>query len=326
MKQQALAVYENQEYPFEALVAKLELSRDLSRNPLFDTMFVLQNLEIQRLELPGLRLTPHAFDHKIAKFDLTMEALEEEAEIHFSLAYSTVLFKKDTMLRMTGHFEQLLQAAICNPNAAIADMNMLTSKEKTQIVDEFNATKAVYTDHNTIYQLFEEQVEKTPENIAIVFRRTPCHVSRTERSIESIGAGVEGKGVQADSLVGLLVERSVELAIGMMAILKAGGAYVPIDPSYPKERIQYMLEDSTIKILLTQQRMTELVHFEGEMLCMDEEHWYSGAHNNLEPISGPENLAYIIYTSGTTGKPKGYVLNTKELLIPYCGEKANTLW
>ena len=190
VKQQTLEAFAHQAYPFETLVEQLDVARDLSRNPLFDTMFVLQNTEMQTLELPGLRVVPYASEHRMAKFDLTLEAAEGEEELHFSLEYSTALFKVETISRMVSHFRHLLEAAVSEPKARIADLELLTEAEKQQLLVDFNVTAIEYPQDKTIHALFEAQVEKTPDHVAVVFEEQQLTYRELKRKSEPTGTGI----------------------------------------------------------------------------------------------------------------------------------------
>ncbi|WP_456238655.1 amino acid adenylation domain-containing protein, partial [Paenibacillus glycinis] len=222
VKEQTLSAFEHQEYPFEELVGQLELTRDLSRHPLFDTMFILQNTERGVLELPGLRIAPYERDHRAAKFDLTLQAAERENEIDISMEYSTALFKAETIQRMAAHFRQVLQTAVDDPHRAVREMELLSHAEKHQILFDFNATTSDYPEDNTIHGLFEAQAERTPDNIAVVFEEQQLTYRELNERANQLARVLRDKGVQADSLVGLMVERSLEMIVGMLAILKAG--------------------------------------------------------------------------------------------------------
>ena len=214
---------------------KLDLTRDMSRNPLFDTMFVLQNAEIQNVELSRMRILPYETDSRIAKFDLTLEASEGESELYFSVEYSTALFREETIARMIGHYRQLIEEVLLKPRARISDLELLTEAERQQILSDFNATEAEYPRDKTIHELFEAQVEQTPDNVAVVFEEEQLTYRELNARANQLARVLREKGVQPDTLVGIMVERSLEMIVGILAILKAGGAYVPIDPEYPRD-------------------------------------------------------------------------------------------
>ncbi|UCH96977.1 MAG: AMP-binding protein, partial [Candidatus Aminicenantes bacterium] len=252
VKEIALKGFENQEYQYEDLVEQIPVNRDTGRNPLFDTMFVLQNTGSQEIKIPGLKLVPYEFENKTSKFDLTLTAVEVEEKLVFCFEYSTKLFKRETIEQFIIYFKNIVRSIVENKNRRISNLEILTEEEKKRILFDFNDTEREYPKDKTIHQLFEEQVERTPDNIAlhglmITWRHGEVgaitYKELNEKSKRLGGVLIE-KGAQPDTIVGIMMERSVEMIAGIMGILKAGGAYLPIDPQYPQERINYMLKDS----------------------------------------------------------------------------------
>ncbi|WP_259472806.1 non-ribosomal peptide synthetase, partial [Clostridium estertheticum] len=311
VKGNALSAYENQEYQFDKLIEELDIRRDLSRNALFDTMFVLQNIDIKELEIDNLKFKQYEFENKISKFDLTLSATEIGEEIVFNMEYCTKLYKKETIERLIGHFLNILREVVENPEIKLSEIEMLSEEEKTKILVDFNDTKAEYPKDKTIHELFEEQVEKTPENIAVVYQEKTLTYRELNEKANSLARILREDGVEQDTMVGIMVDRSLEMIIGIMGILKAGGAYLPMDPEYPKERIEYMLEDSDAQILLTQNDLVDKVKFEGIIVDLEDEELYKESKDNLEKVNKSSDLAYVIYTSGSTGKPKGVMVEHK---------------
>jgi non-ribosomal peptide synthetase component F len=281
VKESTLEAFENQEYPLEKLVEKVEVNRDASRNPLFDVMFTLNVLERAGDPGPG-EIKPGKTDSGktletpgTAKFDLTIIATEAGQQLSFTVQYCTDLFKGETIRRFIGYFSQITAGILENKNQPIGCCEIITQAEKREILEVFNKTTTDYPHHETIWQLFAHQVQRTPNQVALVGThetRQPLknngnmsHISHMshmshlsylsykelhEKTDQLAGLLLE-KGVRADTIVGLMMERSLEMMLGIFAILKAGGAYMPIDPSYPEGRINYMLKDSGAKILLT---------------------------------------------------------------------------
>ncbi len=313
VKANALSAYENQDYQFEELVEKLNLKRDISRNPLFDVMFALQNVGHSEAKLADVQLTPYEFENRIAKFDLMLEATEIGDGIGLSLEYCTQLFRKETIQRMAGHFLNILQEAAANPDVQLAGMDMVSEAEKEQLLLEFNRTETEYPKGQTIQELFEKQASQRSDQIAVVYGEQQLTYKELNAKANQLARLLRKKGVEAESIVGLMVERSVEMIVGIMAILKAGGAYLPIDPEYPESRIQYMLENSRTSILLTQESLLAKAKFAGELLNIQDPAIYKGSSANLKLINTPDNLAYTIYTSGTTGHPKGVMIEHKNV-------------
>ena len=308
VKENSLMAYENQDYQFEELVERLEIKRDLSRNPLFDTMFALQNADMGELELPGLKLKPYAAENRVSRFDITLNASEQGEGIAFVLEYCTKLFKKETMERLSGHYANILREMAANPGMKISEIDMMSEEERRRILYDFNDTAAEYPKGSTIHELFEEQAEKAPGNTALVFEDKRLTYRQLNEKSNQLARTLREKGIKPNSIVGIMTERSPETVIGILGILKAGGAYLPIDPGYPKDRIRYMLEDSRAEIVLTQGFLKEKVSFNGEVADLEDEELYVGESSELMAVNTPDDLAYVIYTSGSTGKPKGVLV------------------
>ncbi|MCY7858964.1 non-ribosomal peptide synthetase [Bacillus sonorensis] len=313
IKETALGAFERQEVQFEALVDKLGVRREINRNPVFDTMFVMQNTENAELVLDGLSLDSYKKVYQTAKFDLTLQAEEQADGLTFTWEYSTALFERATVERWTGHWLRLLEQVADDPFIRIKEIDLLTEAEKRQLLVTFNDTTTDDLKTRTIHQLFEEQVKQSPDHVALVFRDRQMTYRELNDRANRLARTLRAEGMKADQLVGLMVDRSLEMVIGMLGILKAGGAYVPIDPEYPQERILYMIEDSGIKLLLLQRHLQKRAPFSGTTIVLDEEKTYSQDGSDLEPVSGPQHTAYVIYTSGTTGKPKGVVVEHRGL-------------
>ncbi|MGD1807088.1 amino acid adenylation domain-containing protein [Dapis sp. BLCC M126] len=308
VRQVTLESYTRQDVPFEQLVEALQPERSLSYSPLFQVMFILQNAPMDKLELPGLTLTPLGGDNVTAKFDLTLSMREIDTEIEGFLEYNTDIFDATTIIRMGEHFQQLLEAIIANPEQPITKIPLLKEAERNQLLVEWNDTAVEYPSDKCIHQLFEEQVEKNPDAVAVVFEQEQLTYQQLNAKANQLARYLQSLGVKPETLVGISIDRSLEMVIGLLGILKAGGAYVPIDPSYPPERLSYMLEDSALPVLLTSGSVMELLpEHSAQAICLDS-NWDAIATQSIENIvSGvtPENLAYTIYTSGSTGKPKG---------------------
>jgi len=305
VKDNALDAYEYQDYQFEELVDKLKIARNLSRNPLFDTMFTVQNAGATALEINNLRFSPYEFEHKVAKFDLTLEAIEVNNHLELILEYYTRLFKKETMERLGRHFINILRHIAAQPGIKLGDIELASEDEKQQILIDFNNTITTYPQDKTIQELFEQQAEKDPDHIAVTFEEQQLTYRELNHRANQLARTLRKKGVKVNSIVGMIVERSPEMIVGIMGILKAGGAYLPIDPDYPAERINYMLEDSGTRILVTQQHLVDTIAFNGDIIDLDDRELYKEDTANLEKVNTSQDLAYVIYTSGSTGKPKG---------------------
>ncbi|MGW8460335.1 non-ribosomal peptide synthase/polyketide synthase [Bacillus atrophaeus] len=325
VKENALKAYEHQDYPFEALVDQLNIARDLSRNPLFDTMFVLQNTEQEQLVMDGLTFNPYPSEHTMAKFDLTLTAMEEEKRIHFTMEYLTTLFKPETIERMMRHFVQLIDAIIEHPEAKLASLDMMSPQEKSEIWELFNDT-AVNDEHisSTIHQQFEQQAERTPDHVAVLFENQTWTYRQLNERSNQLARALRNQGVGADQVAAILTERSANLIIGILAILKAGGAFLPIDPELPEERRAFLMKDSGASVLLTCADHTVPPSFEGVVVLLDDPLVYQGEESNLNLSYAENHLLYVIYTSGTTGKPKGVQLEHKTMLNLLAYEREHT--
>ena len=304
----ALGAYAHQELPFEKLVEELDPERSLSHSPLFQVMFALQNAPASDAETPGLTMCREFIDCGTAMFDLTLFVFPTAQGLTFRLEYNTDLFDAATITRMLGHFQTLLEGIATNPDQRLTDLPLLSQAERHQLLTEWNATEADYPQTECLHQLFEKQVEQTPDAVAVVFEDKQLTYGQLNARANQLAHHLQALGVQRDTLVGISVERSPEMMVGLLGILKAGAAYVPLDPTYPEERLAFMLADSQTRILVTQQSLVEkLPRYEGTVLCLDA-HWPQISRANEEnPVSeaNPLDRAYVIYTSGSSGRPKG---------------------
>ncbi|MEJ6486183.1 amino acid adenylation domain-containing protein [Nostoc punctiforme UO1] len=306
-----LGAYNHQELPFEKVVETLRPERDMSQTPLFQVMFALQNAPMPALEFSGLQLTPLEIDHGTAKFDLTLDLEETPYGIKGWLEYNTDLFDPETIQRMAGHFQTLLAGIIANPEQHLSDLPLLTVPEKHQILEQWNSTQTEYPQDKSIHQLFEAQVEKTPDANALIFQDKQLTYRQLNQRANQLAHYLQKLGVQPEVRVGICVERSEELVVGLLGILKAGGAYIPLDPKYPQERLAFMLQDAQAPVLLTQkQLLDQLTGHSAQVVCLDSD-WETisqeSAENPQVPVL-PENNAYVLYTSGSTGQPKAVVI------------------
>ncbi|HEV7472548.1 MAG TPA: amino acid adenylation domain-containing protein, partial [Pyrinomonadaceae bacterium] len=306
----ALDSYANQEIPFEQLVDALELDRDLSHSPIFQVMLAYENMPASALELSGLRLTPQRVETSAAKFDLTLYVDEAGGELACAFEYNTDLFDSETIARLSANFQTMLAAIVNNPDLPLAEIPILSEAEH-RLHTNLNSTAAPYS-LRCLHELFEEQVERTPAAIALVFEDEQLTCRELNVRANQLAHRLRRHGAGPEVLIGICLERSVEMVVGLMAILKSGSAYVPIDPDYPAERVRFMLTDSSVPLLLTQAQLAQaLPPTNAFVLCLDEEQEALAAEDTVNPNSGAEldNLAYLIYTSGSTGRPKG-ALNT----------------
>jgi len=313
VRKTALEAYSHQDIPFEALVEKINPSRSLSHSPLFQVMFVLQNAPEEVLELGDLTLTPVESEHATAKFDLTLSVDERDGALVCNWEYNTDLFFPETIVLMSERFQVLLEGIVSGPEQSIAQLPLLTLAEQ-QLLQARNRTESDYTKGGTIVDLFQVQAGKTPDNIALVFedrQLTYRELNQQANQLAHYLLGLKtgnGQLLSGNCLVGICVERSLDMIVGLLAILKAGAAYVPLDPDYPAQRLQFILEDADVPVLLAQSRLLErLPESTAKVVCMDKERVAIADCSGENPAqqSGPDDLAYVIYTSGSTGKPKG---------------------
>ncbi|NMF63752.1 non-ribosomal peptide synthetase, partial [Brasilonema octagenarum] len=313
VRQTTLSAYSHQDLPFEMLVEKLQPERDLSRNPLVQVMFALQNASLSFGDLPGLTIqNMSAPIDEMVRFDLEVNYWEVSGGLEGVWSYSADLFDATTITRIAQNFQTLLQAIVANPKERIAELPLLTTAERHQLLVEWNNTQVDYPGEKCIHQLFEEQVEHTPDAVAVVFENQKLTYRELNQRANKIAHYLKTLDVKPDVLVGICMERSLEMVIGILAIIKAGGAYVPLDPTYPKERLAFMLADAQVSVLLVQPHLVpELPPHQAQVICINPNCQEFAAYSPQNPINEvtTENLAYVIYTSGSTGKPKG-AMNT----------------
>ncbi|PFC32840.1 non-ribosomal peptide synthetase [Bacillus thuringiensis] len=313
VKEKCLQAYDNQEYQFEDLVEAVEKKRDLSRNPIFDFMFGLKEKK-KPTEMQGLLGGKSAFiKRNVSKFDLSVlvECMPEGYEIDFE--YCTDLFKQETIEYMARHYVTLLEEAITHPGKKLKDLHMLDLREQEKILVDFNATNVEYSREQTAVSLFENQVEKTAGNIALKFDDNKMTYAELNERANQLARTLRDLGVAPNDLVALVTERSMEMIVGILAIIKAGGAYVPINPEYPDNRIHYMLEDSSPKIVLTYKNKLP-GKVEIPVLDLEDENNYANETDNLLHVNRSNDLVYCIYTSGTTGNPKGVLIEHRNVV------------
>jgi amino acid adenylation domain-containing protein len=308
VREVTLGAYEHQDVPYEKLLEELRLPRDLSRNPLFQVMCVLHNTPRQVLALSGLTVHPLEIDPGTARFDVTLEFWETPDGLHGRFEYSTDLFEAATIARMAEHLQALLEGIVANPEQRLSRLPLLTANERQRVLVAWNTTIASYLDDQCIHTMFETQVTHTPDAIAVICGDAYLTYSALNRYANQVAHYLRALGVGPEVLVGLCLERSLAMMVGLLGILKAGAAYVPLDPLYPPERLAFMLEDAQPPVVLTQERLlAELPTYGAQVVCLDA-HWPTIAqYSDANPVSGAtaDNGAYLLYTSGSTGRPKG---------------------
>jgi amino acid adenylation domain-containing protein len=315
VREQTLGAYAHQDVPFEKLVEELQPERNLSTTPLFQVMFVYQNAESGGdgvLALPGLRLSGLESENHTAKFELTLAISEGKGGLGAGFEYNTDLFNAETIERLAQHFERLLESIVADPEQSVAELEFLSAAEREQLLIEWNDTHVDYPAHETIPQLFEAQVARTPEQTALVCGESSLTYAELNQRANQLAHYLRELGVGPEVRVGVLLERSVEMVVSLLGILKAGGAYVPLDPQYPQSRLAFMLEDARAELVLSQQSLCELASAfaHSRLVYLDAEQAVIGSYEVSNPavVSDSQNLAYLIYTSGSTGTPKGVAI------------------
>ncbi|BCL83210.1 non-ribosomal peptide synthetase [Ktedonobacteria bacterium brp13] len=306
-----LQAYTHQDIPFEKVVEELEPDRDLNRSPLFQVWFVLHEASAQQDELTGLTTNTLAAEHNSSKFDLTLSLTQTAQGLRSVLEYNTDLFEAETIKRVLEHWEILLAGITHAPQAHLSQVPLLSTHERELLLEEWNATTLDVSQELCLHQLFEQQARQTPDVVALTFETQSLTYADLNRRANQLARHLRQQGVGPDQLVGLCMDRSIEMVIGILAVMKAGGAYVPLDISTPHERLSLILADIHATAILTLGHLQDALPHEGyTTICLDTD-WAHIARNdgtNLSCNVSPLNLAYVIYTSGSTGKPKGVLV------------------
>ena len=312
VRQVALDAYRHQDMPFTELVKELQIDRTPTYNPVFQVMFVLGNFSFPTKRLSEISLTPSLFADSNIGIDLTLQLQTTPEGISGWFDYNIDLFEAATIARMAGHFQTLLESIVANPDQHLSDLPLLTPAEQHQLLVEWNNTQTDYPNNTCIHQLFEAQVKRTPDAIAVVFENQQLTYQQLNHRANQLAHYLQNLGVKPEVLVGICLERSPLMLVALLAILKAGGAYVPLDPDYPAERLAFMLQDTQAPVLLTQQQLVESLPACGTYLVSLDTGWEAIAgksEENPEHEVTLDNLVYTIYTSGSTGKPKGITMS-----------------
>lgn len=311
VKELCLKAYENQEYPFEELVEAIGYNRGTSMNRLFDVMFSMQNAEEKNISLEETEITYDKIEKSITKYDLMFNVSKKKNGYEVGLKYCTELFKKESAEGMLKHYVGVLEQIIENHEVKISDIEIITKDEKNKIMCVFNATDTCIPKNITVIDIFEEQVKKTPDKVAVKYEDKKVTYADLNMKANIVARKLRKLGVKQDDFVAMFTEISIEMIVGIYAILKAGGAYVPMDASYPEKRIQYMLQDCKPKAILSYNTM---INTDIPVINLGDINVYDGINVNLEKINKPKDLVYCIYTSGTTSKPKGVLIQHAGLL------------
>ncbi|MBW4428108.1 MAG: amino acid adenylation domain-containing protein [Nostoc desertorum CM1-VF14] len=335
VRQVTLEGYAHEDVPFDKVVEVLKPIRHLSYNPLFQVMFSFHDAQLPDLNLPGLTIKQHeAVSNYSAKFDLDVVVIPRSEQrvsrdstsatescetqgITMVWEYNSDLFDRHTIERMVTDYQTLLTEILINPHQRLSQYSLLKAEQKQQLLVEWNQTETEYPAIPAIHQLFEEQVRKNPQEIAVIFGDERLSYQQLNTKANQLAHHLQNLGVKPDDLVGICLDRSLEMIVGLLAILKAGAAYVSLDPAYPKERLDYMVTDAKISIILSLEKWTNLITRESvQWVCLDQQKLLINQEktNNLEVEIAPQNLTYVIYTSGSTGQPKGVLIEHKSLI------------
>jgi amino acid adenylation domain-containing protein len=310
-RETTLAAYANQDVPFEKLVQELQPARGLGHSPFFQVILDFKSAVDRKSQRDDWRIENLEIDRGAARADLLLFVTEEENSLSCLLEYSTDLFEPATIQRLLRHFEFLLQGVVRNPDQRISELPLLTEGERHQLLVGWNEIQPSVNRTICLQQLFEEQVARTPEALAAVFESQQLTYAELNRQANQLAHHLRNRGVGPEVLVGICVERSIAMMVGLLGILKAGGAYLPLDPSYPQERLAFMVKDAGVSVLLSQQSLLKnLPDSAAELVCIDAgwDQISLESADNLQSETTAENSAYVIYTSGSTGKPKGVIV------------------
>lgn len=307
-----LGAYEHQDLPFEKLVEELQPVRDLSRSPVFQVMFSVESVALPAPQVPGLDFSVADSVIPVSKFDITLTINEHPDAMDGWLSYSTDLFDAESMERLLGSFQCLLAAAVNNPESPVWALPILTERQKEQVVEQWNQTAQDYDERLCVHELFERRARANGEQVAVIYDGQQMSYAELDRRANQLANYLRSRAVGPDVSVGVCMQRGIELVIGLLAILKAGAAYVPLDPSYPTDRLSYMVEDAGVKLILTQQKLMGIVSgCAAKRVVIEKQRRKIEKQSGSKPDSGvsSENLVYVIYTSGSTGKPKGVMID-----------------
>ena len=332
VRRMTLESYAHQDLPFELLVKELAPERSLARPPLCQVAFALEkaspgDVESQnpgREESQGLNIEIVGIGRDSAKYDLTVIMTETPGELTGVWEYCSDLYEEGTIRRMIGHFQTLLRSAVSKPDCRLCELELLTKAERNQILVAWNRTRRDYPRGKRLHELFEEQVERTPESVAVVYESQELSYRELNRRANRLASYLRSLGVGPEVVVGLCLDRSVEMVVGLLGVLKSGGGYLPLDPGHPPERLSYILEDGQASVLLGLSKNAEKLRVAtAQLICLDDEEILRGHQDdeNLQTGATAENLAYVIYTSGSTGQPKG-VMVSHEGLCNMVGQQA----
>ncbi len=312
VKENALAAFDRQAYPYETLVEELGLARDAGRNPLFDTLFTMPNFEETEFTLPGITLKPYARQHAIAKFDLSLTAHESDGHLELFFEYATALFRQDTIDRFIRYFKRIVSAVLTDSAVRLADIDILCAEEEFRLLQQFNDTAKAYPRNRTLVQLFEDQVQRSPGRQALVRGDESRTYRELNEAANRLALLLKAKGLRQNECVGVWADRSFDAIVAIIGILKAGGAYLPLDINYPADRLHYMFADAGLRFLVTETGRACPVEGEWEIIPLESAAIMPAG--GCERSTGAEDIAYVMYTSGSTGHPKGVMVSHRNVI------------
>ncbi|MDB6121125.1 MAG: amino acid adenylation protein [Pedosphaera sp.] len=314
IKKAVLDAYDHQNYTFGSLVKKLKLPRDTSRLPLVSVMFNIDKAGLDKLNFTNLKFDVTTNAKRYVNFDIFFNLIQTENELEVECEFNTDLFDRATIVRWLAHFETLIQGIIDDAGKPLSELPLLSEADRQQILVEWNKTQADYPKDKTIHGLFEQQAATAPNAVAAVFEGRQLSYGELNLQSNQLASQLQKMGVKPGVMVGICVERSLEMLVGVLAIMKAGGAYVPMDPAFPKERLGYMIEDAKMPVLVTQKSLVaDLPPHKAQVVCVDAPLPTGSTGPFVSPATA-EDLAYVIFTSGSTGRPKGVQLSHRAVV------------
>jgi len=324
VQENTLYAFENQDFPFEELVEQVSITRNFSRNPLFDVMFSFLKHNKLNFKLPGLTLHPYKHQNQVSKFDLTLWVSEGDNQMYCTFEYCTKLFKEESIAQFTSFFKKIISAVLEDPGQKLCQLQILSQEERHRLLFDLNETTAAYPENKTIHEIFESQTALTPHHIALNQEDIAFSYSQLNSEANQWANGLAVMGTKTDMPVGIMANPSIKTVVAIIGILKAGAPFLPLDPQYPAARNLFILEEAETEILITQRLFFQTekplsgIKRLAQMLFLDDRNFNSSQPFQTEKKNSPQDLAYIIYTSGTSGKPKG-------TMIPHRG-LVNYIW
>ncbi|WP_255763286.1 non-ribosomal peptide synthetase [Fulvivirga maritima] len=314
LKRHTLASFDNQSYPYEELVDELNIPRNSSRNPLFDVMFVYQNLENSLIELPDLELSAYHNNLNFSKFDLTLSLGENDGKLSLNFTYSTDLFKCETIERFILYLKNIVKSVILNPQISISEIDILPPKEKDRLLNVFNDNALAYSKDSLIHEIFQEESFNSPEKVAVICNGQSISYKELNERSNQLANYLSKKGIGEGEIIGLLMIKSIDLVVSILGVLKTGAAYLPMDIHHPANRNRYVVESSGIKSLIVTKTTDEVNDLGVNIISVENEEITNESIDYTAPSLNGDNMAYILYTSGSTGIPKGVMIKHSAVL------------